>query len=280
LTVTGQVVAQTLNVQQVTSSIVFSSGSNIFGTNISNTQQFTGSMLITGSNITANVGSACFSSNVCAPAFVGGTVSGTSGTFTGKLSVSQASTDFVGEFINTSATNPYGLRVIDASGAANNYPLFQVVNNAGTVEYFRVNSGTGLSTFSGVVCSACTVCAPTAIFSGCVGIGITSPVATLDAVSAVTGTYSSSTQQVVARFYNLPSSLGSGNNSAFLSLQTSADGGGGNPVARIGVVGESYGSNNGAFVVATRDFSGVTERMRITSGGNVGIGETHPGSKL
>jgi hypothetical protein len=49
LTVTGQVVAQTLNVQQVTSSIVFSSGSNIFGNTQSNTQQFTGSVSVTGS---------------------------------------------------------------------------------------------------------------------------------------------------------------------------------------------------------------------------------------
>jgi hypothetical protein len=49
LTVTGQVVAQTLNVQQVTSSIVFSSGSNIFGNSLSNTQQFTGSVSVTGS---------------------------------------------------------------------------------------------------------------------------------------------------------------------------------------------------------------------------------------
>ena len=49
LTVTGQVVAQTLNVQQVTSSIVYSSGSNIFGNDLGNTQQFTGSMLVTGS---------------------------------------------------------------------------------------------------------------------------------------------------------------------------------------------------------------------------------------
>jgi hypothetical protein len=51
LTVTGQVVAQTLNVQQVTSSIVFSSGSNIFGNSLSNTQQFTGSVSVTGSLI-------------------------------------------------------------------------------------------------------------------------------------------------------------------------------------------------------------------------------------
>ena len=49
LTVTGQVVAQTLNVQQVTSSIVYSSGSNVFGNELGNTQQFTGSVSITGS---------------------------------------------------------------------------------------------------------------------------------------------------------------------------------------------------------------------------------------
>jgi hypothetical protein len=55
LTVTGQVVAQTLNVQQVTSSIVYSSGSNIFGNTLGNTQQFTGSVSVTGSlTVTTN----------------------------------------------------------------------------------------------------------------------------------------------------------------------------------------------------------------------------------
>jgi hypothetical protein len=62
LTVTGQVVAQTLNVQQITSSIVYSSGSNIFGNDLGNTQQFTGSVSVTGSlavagNINLNVAS-------------------------------------------------------------------------------------------------------------------------------------------------------------------------------------------------------------------------------
>jgi hypothetical protein len=58
LTVTGQVVAQTLNVQQVTSSIVYSSGSNIFGNSLSNTQQFTGSLQVSGSShyLMGNVG--------------------------------------------------------------------------------------------------------------------------------------------------------------------------------------------------------------------------------
>jgi hypothetical protein len=58
LTVTGQVVAQTLNVQQVTSSIVYSSGSNVFGNSLANTQQFTGSLQVSGSShyVLGNVG--------------------------------------------------------------------------------------------------------------------------------------------------------------------------------------------------------------------------------
>ena len=58
LTVTGQIIAQTINVQQVTSSIIYSSGSNNFGNQLANTQTFTGSMNITGSchSIFGNVG--------------------------------------------------------------------------------------------------------------------------------------------------------------------------------------------------------------------------------
>ena len=48
-TVASTLTAQTLVVQTITSSIVYSSGSNIFGNNIANTQTFTGSVLVTGS---------------------------------------------------------------------------------------------------------------------------------------------------------------------------------------------------------------------------------------
>jgi hypothetical protein len=94
-TTTGTIIAQTINVQQVTSSIVYSCGSNIFGTNISNTQQLTGSVGITGSLTIAGASSAtsyngatifgstiacspigCFATS-CATAFIGGTISGT-----------------------------------------------------------------------------------------------------------------------------------------------------------------------------------------------------------
>ena len=49
LVVTGSITAQTLVVQTVTSSVVYSSGSNVFGNNIANTQVMTGSVNITGS---------------------------------------------------------------------------------------------------------------------------------------------------------------------------------------------------------------------------------------
>ena len=49
LLVNNTITAQTLVVQTVTSSIVFSSGSNIFGNQLTNVQQFTGSLRVTGS---------------------------------------------------------------------------------------------------------------------------------------------------------------------------------------------------------------------------------------
>ena len=50
ITSTSTITAQTLVVQTITSSIVYSSGSNIFGNAIGNTQTFTGSVNITGSS--------------------------------------------------------------------------------------------------------------------------------------------------------------------------------------------------------------------------------------
>ena len=52
--INGTITAQTLVVQTVTSSVVYSSGSNVFGNNLSDTQIFTGSVSITGSLSVAN----------------------------------------------------------------------------------------------------------------------------------------------------------------------------------------------------------------------------------
>jgi hypothetical protein len=61
-TVAGTLTAQKLVVQTITSSIVYSSGSNVFGNSVSNTQSMTGSVGISGS--LAVVGAGAFSGNV------------------------------------------------------------------------------------------------------------------------------------------------------------------------------------------------------------------------
>ena len=66
---TGSITAQTLVVQTVTSSIVYSSGSNIFGNQLTDTQRFTGSVLMTGSlSLTGPINSTstiCSTGNTC-----------------------------------------------------------------------------------------------------------------------------------------------------------------------------------------------------------------------
>ena len=64
LTVTGQIIAQTINVQQVTSSIIYSSGSNIFGCDLNSRQTFTGSFYQTGSIAIFNATNTCFANDV------------------------------------------------------------------------------------------------------------------------------------------------------------------------------------------------------------------------
>ena len=78
LVVSSTITAQTLVVQTVTSSILYSSGSNIFGNQLANTQTFTGSVNITGSlalagNITGNA------------ITLTGALSGSSATFSGIM---------------------------------------------------------------------------------------------------------------------------------------------------------------------------------------------------
>ena len=85
-TTTGTIIAQTINVQSVTSSVVYSSGSNVFGNSLGNSQVFTGSVLITGSltiagNITSN-SAAFFAGAVCVSNIIStGASGGRYGTF-------------------------------------------------------------------------------------------------------------------------------------------------------------------------------------------------------
>jgi len=84
LTVTGNIIATTLNVQDVTASVIYSSGSNVFGSSSIDTQQFTGSILTSG-NIEVNGDKftvAASSGNTV----VGGTLNSGAITSTGNIS--------------------------------------------------------------------------------------------------------------------------------------------------------------------------------------------------
>ena len=100
---------------------------------------------------------------------------------------------------------------------------------------------------------------------GNIGFGTIAPVTNLDVQAAIAGAYTTSSSQAPVRIFNITNA--GGINSSVLSFQASTDNSASNPVARIGVAGESAGSNNGALIMMTRDGSGVTERVRITSAG-------------
>lgn len=73
-------------------------------------------------------------------------------TFTAKQTISFAQgTDFVLEIAPTTAATPYGLLIRGPAAPGSGYPLVLVSNNAGTVDYLRVDSGTGKSLFGGPV---------------------------------------------------------------------------------------------------------------------------------
>ena len=100
LVVSSTITAQTLVVQTVTSSIVYSSGSNIFGNQLANTQTFTGSVNITGSlvligNITGNA------------VTLTGTLGGTSAVFSSTVQATQ---------YTATSTGGSGLRIYGAAG--------------------------------------------------------------------------------------------------------------------------------------------------------------------
>lgn len=109
---TGAITAQTLVVQTVTSSILYTSGSNRFGSQITDRQTFTGSMYITGSNLIANIDNICFSGQICVGA--NNSLFGTSGSAGRGLRVQASSGGGAIQLINSAG----GDGTISATGAA------------------------------------------------------------------------------------------------------------------------------------------------------------------
>lgn len=190
LTVTDQIVAQTLNVQQVTSSVVYSSGSNIFGNNLSNRQIFTGSLQTTGSTnyILGNVGIGdanpqqrlSVSHNINGSArlrLINENTGSSASSFLYAATVGNRYAGFVAHGQNATGTyaglNLASLAVVEAGGdssamiinAGGTIPLVLATN---TIERMRITS------------------------TGSVGIGTTNPVGTTNTNARVVEVYSPS----------------------------------------------------------------------------------------
>jgi hypothetical protein len=98
ITTTGQIIAQSINVQQVTSSIVFSSGSNQFGNDLLNIQTLTGSVNITGS-LKLNDSNVILTNQ------------------TGSMSVATSSLALTASYVETAQTASYILQAVSSSYA-------------------------------------------------------------------------------------------------------------------------------------------------------------------
>ena len=273
LTVTGQIIAQTLNVQQVTSSIIYSSGSNNFGCDLNSRQTFTGSVLITGSLTIAGASSAtsysgttifgstiacspigCFATS-CATAFIGGTMSGTTiygstavcspvGKFTTCLDLGGALTGTSAVFSSTNTATAF-----IPSGAT--VPTNGMYLSAANTLDFATNSGNRLSIAS----------TGAATFSSSVTAATKMSVGTSSTLSAVDMWIHSNSSTNV--------------NVARLALTTDATGhtasdGSWIHVENSGLYIDNYENDIIAFGI------NATERMRITSCGKVGIIATDP----
>ena len=146
LTTTGTLTAQTLVVQTITSSVDFVTGSSVNGSLSSNTHQFTGSVLVSGS------------------VTVGGALAGTSATFSGRVNASTLyvnSTEYtyanyatavIGVRPNNDGISALWLRPSDASNnvgtALSSTSTTFAIGSLVTSPYFSIALSTGAATFS------------------------------------------------------------------------------------------------------------------------------------
>jgi hypothetical protein len=310
-TVKGNLTAQTLVVQTVTSSVIYSSGSNVFGNNIANTQTFTGSVLITGS-LGVNGGAASFSNaapramidfrfnadrgiRMSSPAVsTEAVIASYQGDVTNNLRTLRLAGDIIyfntGDGSNSSGsvrvtmdstgnvgfntTSPTSLITAQSTGSGDNAVIAVKTNytgNATIIELSQISQdglikmrsatgGTPLVQISSVTGGV----SYTYFNNGSnVGIGTITPGSTLEVRGNIGITSPTGSNNTLNIYTNNQS-----NNNITLAqgFSTSVDN-----------IGFLYNRANADFVFGTNN----TERMRVTSGGNVSIGGlTSPGRLL
>jgi len=149
-TVLGSITAQTLIVQTITSSVLFTTGSNKIGSSLSNVQELTGSVGITGSlsvntnglfvSSSGNVGIGTILPSDFIDATSGAAIIAGSGRSGLSLGSTQGTADEVLgrlSFTNTNSTNAGGKRLAYISG------IRGTTNNSAYLEFGTANDGLG-----------------------------------------------------------------------------------------------------------------------------------------
>jgi hypothetical protein len=149
LTTTGAITAQSINVQQVTSSVVYSSGSNVFGNNLSNTQVMTGSVDISGSL------------SVNGTTDLTGVLTGTTAAFSGLLTAGAVTS---GGIINSSVA--YGFKNESSSDIDLGYRIKRTGANAVDFYMYTPNGTTGVSIVGAPITFGSALTGTSATFSG------------------------------------------------------------------------------------------------------------------
>ena len=244
LTVGGTITAQKLNVQQITSSVIYSSGSNVFGNSLSNTQTFTGSLQVTGSThyLLGNVGIGTTNpGNLLSLYSIAGVTNYTPLRLTNGTGAGGANV----EILLSAAGNDSGVRLRGEAPGSNHQDFSLYVTNGGTLQSIPAIFAQGSSNN--------------------VGIGTTSPLSTLN-VQKATNTELSLTYTTNSGANYSQISGGSINlTNKWATIQFRQD--------------ASEDAHHILFSTANPS-TNTTERMRITSGGNVGIGTTTPSNTL
>jgi len=292
LVVSSTITAQTLVVQTVTSSIVYSSGSNIFGCDLNSRQTFTGSVLITGSLTIAGASSATSysaptiygSTAVCSAVGkfttcldLGGALTGTSATFSGIVAINGA-TNSGGLSVKTVSSVGLNIQGTAASSLMTFTPVsydeyrigagdvnvndFGIRNATRAVTYLSFSGGAsgGASIFSSTITGttiygSTAVCSPVGYFSGCVGVGFTG-------YGGSKLTLVASTNPTCASSANMQLSMGEASQNTTYSFKL------------------GYIYVGGGYIGAIQTIAGGVASTTVINpdGGNVGIGTSSPQS--
>jgi hypothetical protein len=244
ITSTGQIIAQTINVQQVTSSIVYSCGSNTFGCSVTNNQVFTGSVFITGSNIIANVITTCFQGSLRSC----------------NLFIQSPSTAEVVDILrlNNPAVASSGTRLKFENGYGDLAAIRVIHRDNGALAddgqiEFQVGSNASLDTKM------------TILNTGQIGMGTLSPSAELQV--------NKNCDTTIAISNCVGVTSGNRGTLAWYNCATSTV-----AMIRAAAVTDNVGTE---LQFHTRPSDGnLTQRMTLSSSGNLGIGETSPEDRL